>query len=91
MSNMSYCRFENTDNDLGACETALEELFAAEDDSQLSATEFEAAVSLVARCQGIVEKFREKARSEDKLDDGSDEPLSEKQIREILEWANEQT
>ncbi len=53
MSNMSYCRFENTDRDLADCQEALEELVAA-DCEPLSSYELEAARRLVARCFDIV-------------------------------------
>lgn len=56
MSNMSYCRFRNTDSDLADCEAALESLLNLETDavSPLSTDEREALHSLAKRCQNIV-------------------------------------
>lgn len=53
MANMSYCRFENTDNDLRDCERALDD---GEFD-KLGADERAAALSLIRRCVRICEKF----------------------------------
>lgn len=53
MSNMSYCRFENTDRDLADCQTALEAFLETRSET-LSLEEVEAAKSLVARCFNIV-------------------------------------
>jgi len=49
MSNMSYCRFENTLNDLLDCKEALENV-----ESKLSSSEAIAAVDLIKTCEEIV-------------------------------------
>jgi hypothetical protein len=56
MSNMSYCRFQNTSKDLRACRDALLELFEGgsdDGDPALSRDELEAAQDLVATCLEI--------------------------------------
>lgn len=55
MSNMSYCRFQNTDSDLSDCQSALESLIEEGHDGfgKLSHNELNAAVSLVQRCFDI--------------------------------------
>ncbi len=54
MSNMSYCRFQNTNSDLRDCESALESLINCDGEEEaLSARELEAAKALVARCFDI--------------------------------------
>lgn len=60
MSNMSYCRFENTDRDLGDCETALEELASGEH-GKLSRSELVAAKSLVNSCVNILTLIADQA------------------------------
>lgn len=52
MSNMSYCRFQNTRSDLADCRDALADL--GDGVSKLSEDELEAAESLVATCGKIV-------------------------------------
>lgn len=62
MSNMSYCRFENTLNDVRDCHGALQDLFYG-DEEPLSQRELNAAKSLVhemadtlmtiATCSGV--------------------------------------
>lgn len=59
MSNMSYCRFRNTDKDLADCEDALEALYNS--DGKLSEEELAAAQSLIERCARIVFNFMEAA------------------------------
>jgi len=55
MSNMSYCRFQNTLNNLRDCADALEEI----DDNlaELSKEEAKAATALIAVCQEIGGRF----------------------------------
>ena len=57
MSNMSYCRFENTLPDLADCADALENIGG--DISQLSETEQKKAKRLIALCKEISEKYGE--------------------------------
>lgn len=54
MSNMSYCRFENTNRDLVDCQQALEEL-ANGDGRRLSDRELRSAKLLVTHCFDIVQ------------------------------------
>ncbi len=58
MANMSYCRFENTVQDLGDCSMALEELFSG-DAKPLSKTEFNKARELVTICADIMMLIQE--------------------------------
>ena len=53
MSNMSYCRFQNTEKDLDACKDALSELMW-EREGPLSDEELRAAKSLVKLCAEIL-------------------------------------
>ena len=53
MSNMSYCRFENTYNDLSDCAGALQE----PDEGKLSDSERRARRHLIEMCMEIVENF----------------------------------
>jgi len=50
MGNMSYCRFENTLNDLRDCAEALED-----DQDDLSESETQAKELLIDLCRDIVE------------------------------------
>lgn len=52
MSNMSYCRFQNTLSDLRDCADALEE-----DDEPLSSEEARAAIKLIEECFRIAHTF----------------------------------
>lgn len=55
MPNMSYCRFQNTVNDLKDCADHITEDF--ENDEPLSREEFEARQTLVELCREIAGKF----------------------------------
>jgi hypothetical protein len=85
MSNMSYCRFENTNSDLGDCFDALEELVNGEEDergrlpSPLSSDELSAAKSLVDKCQQIIQL----------LADYSDQEAMEGDFSDALDRLNE--
>ena len=64
MSNMSYCRFENTLNDLLDCECALRDLGydldgKDEHDEPLSKSEHRAAKRLLQQCRSMAETFEE--------------------------------
>lgn len=63
MSNMSYCRFENTFNDFMDCLEALEDM-QSEDLDNLSASERRYAEQLACRAADYIDKF-------DLLTDGS--------------------
>jgi len=53
MSNMSYCRFRNTLDDLRDCQEALH------DEKELSAEEERAKRGLIIICKEIAECYRE--------------------------------
>lgn len=55
MSNMSYCRFQNTLKDLRDCAEALEEI--GDNLVELSKEEARAAAALIAVCQEIGGRF----------------------------------
>jgi len=58
MSNMSYCRFQNTEKDLSDCAEALEGLLGTDPDMEpLSNAESRAAVNLASRCFDIAKLF----------------------------------
>ena len=57
MSNMSYCRFQNTLKDLRDCVDALEEI--GDNLAELSKEEARAATELIAICQEISGRFDE--------------------------------
>lgn len=59
MSNMSYCRFENTLHDLGDCLEALED--GALDNQDLSDEERESALELIEMCGEIYANFSKEA------------------------------
>lgn len=59
MSNMSYCRFQNTATDLDDCRDALDALVNCDDDASLSQEELRAAVRLVKTCAEIISLLAE--------------------------------
>mgnify|MGYP001449171033 CR=1 FL=1 len=66
MSNMSYCRFQNTASDLDDCQSALENLIQGGKDEDgyidvLSRDELYAAKRLAVTCQNILELLAESA------------------------------
>lgn len=63
MTNMSYCRFQNTALHLKACEEVLEGLTDGDPDP-LSAEELEAAKRLVTSCLNIVQLLAERGSLE---------------------------
>lgn len=81
MSNMSYCRFQNTQGDFRDCDEALEELIDCSGDP-LSADELAAAKSLAKRATEMIERLAEAA--------GIDVDLSDlrKQLPELLDSLN---
>ena len=65
MSNMSYCRFENTSRDLADCLEALKEMVEGEKaDDKLGREELRAAKSLAVTCLEIVELLAEHAEKD---------------------------
>lgn len=62
MSNMSYCRFQNTSSDLRDCQRAIENLLRGE--GKLSARELDAAKTLALTCSQIVDRLTEAAQDE---------------------------
>lgn len=87
MSNMSYCRFQNTDSDLADCQEALEEMLAGGSSSgygKLSVEELRAAKRLVERCGEIVQCVAESMGLDlfgtddgEKFEKGSDKAIDE--------------
>jgi hypothetical protein len=59
MSNLSYCRLQNTRKDLEDCESALDDLLCQEAKYEISNDELEAAKLLVSTCLRIVRSFSE--------------------------------
>jgi hypothetical protein len=55
MSNMSYCRFENTNDDLMDCVVALEEM-SIEKLKELSEYEARALKSMIKNCQRFLDQ-----------------------------------
>lgn len=58
MSNMSYCRFENTYRDLADCQFALETM-ATGDGTKLNEDEERYAAMLITTCRQILEDVLE--------------------------------
>lgn len=56
MANMSYCRFQNTELDLRACNNAMDDAYNLAD-MDLSNDEYKAMVRLVSLCQDVVDNF----------------------------------
>lgn len=83
MSNMSYCRFQNTARDLYDCETSLEEMIDGID-TALSREELKAANRLVVSCLSIVQKI---ADAGNVVSVDLDE-LNNKRVASILESIN---
>ncbi len=71
MSNMSYCRFQNTVGDLRDCAEALDDIMNGEE--RLSREELAAARRLVALCQQIAEIEVEEDLSDDVLENDDEE------------------
>jgi len=61
MSNMSYCRFQNTSGDLHECKGVLEELLGGACSEPLSLDEVAAAKRLVMDCLDLVLNVAEAA------------------------------
>ena len=85
MSNMSYCRFQNTALDLDDCADALEELLNA-DREALSADELRAAKRLVELCFSIVTMVADS--SEYEVDEFMERFDSDKIVAAVLDEAN---
>lgn len=78
MSNMSYCRFQNTYHDVEDCYEALQALFDGTDGEgevpqPLSKDELDAAKHLVSLCQRITELFGDEVEFETFLDQKNEE------------------
>lgn len=84
MSNMSYCRFENTLRDLVDCHGALEELLTGES-KPLSDSELRCAIALVEQCKETLSLIAdEQALDLDNELDGLD-------VKDALTFANDNT
>lgn len=79
MSNMSYCRFQNTANDLKDCEGALDELLTG--DIVLSQDELYAAKRVALSCLRIIHALAEYVGEEAG-------EMDEKAIREAIDDAS---
>ncbi len=55
MGNMSYCRFENTLNDLRDCEEALNNIY--DEVTEMSSYEKNAVVELIELCKTITDNW----------------------------------
>jgi hypothetical protein len=86
MSNMSYCRFQNTVQDLRDCRDALEVLLNSGDDEDaaLSEREREAAISLVEECAHIMTMVADSAGLSLDTDD------VERNVKQVIDGANEE-
>lgn len=85
MSNMSYCRFQNTSKDLDDCQQALEDLINDDDTRALDRDELAAAKRLAKSCAAILNLLAET----------SDTPVEElleddRKIDEAVDFANAQ-
>lgn len=65
MANMSYCRFQNTLNDLNDCEDYVS-------DYDLSDEENKARIELIELCKRISENFEDTNLEEEFKDNGDD-------------------
>lgn len=88
MSNMSYCRFENTANDLDDCADALEELLNT-GVGRLSRSELAAAKRLVAMCANVVQLVVDYG-DVDLEEVMEDESVAEKVLDEANAYAEEE-
>jgi len=87
MSNMSYCRFQNTVSDLTDCDAALEEFFAGNDEP-LSRDELRAAVQLVEACRAVMMRVADKLAGLDiEFDDVLE--IRENVIEDMMRGQNE--
>lgn len=88
MSNMSYCRFQNTDKDLTDCAEVLEDLLSADDAmGPLSREERRAAANLVSTCINVANLFADHLNlTFDELMDTNCDEL----VRDAIEDANAQ-
>lgn len=85
MSNMSYCRFENTLRDLRDCEDALQEM-VDRDTEKLSQYELPAAQELVACAMRIVRMMAEEGQLELS---NADHPQFDEKLSEVVVTLNE--
>jgi len=68
MSNMSYCRFENTVRDLQDCSYALEEM-TEDDTEQLSKSETRAKKRLIQLCVDIADAYGDQDEDDDPVEE----------------------
>lgn len=71
MSNMSYCRFQNTSNDLADCQNAIAELID-NDHGKLSREELDSAKHLVQGCLEIIRSLADAHNIDIDADGGMD-------------------
>ena len=91
MSNMSYCRFQNTASDLEDCKDALEEMIG-DRTGKLSQEELHAAKRLVQTCLDIVRLLDDARMLSDRIlidiDDAGGVQHFENSYASIIEDAN---
>lgn len=73
MGNMSYCRFENTYNDLLDCQSALQEDGVAGVIEEADERERPYIKKLIMLCREIIEEFGDEDDIEDEDDDEEDD------------------
>lgn len=71
MANMSYCRFQNTSNDLRDCAGALEEVLAGNE--TLSRDELQAAIRLIETAQDIIALLKDATGTDEDAELDSDD------------------
>ena len=86
MSNMSYCRFQNTARDLDDCADAIEGLMCSEQEP-LSDEELRAAKRLVESCARIVQLLADEMPL--KGEDAPDRDRFERMVPATLDSINE--
>lgn len=81
MSNMSYCRFQNTEKDLADCADTLAD-FGQGDAEPLSREELDAAKRLVQRCLSILDELSQ-------WNDVAIEDMDEKKLDRLMDDAQD--
>ena len=86
MSNMSYCKFQNTLRDLRDCRYTLKDFVDRDSVEVLSDDELEAANDLILECTNIVQMISEV--SEFSIEDVVESSSAQKQIVEKISELN---
>lgn len=72
MANMSYCRFQNTLQDLRDCKYVMEEAYTT-NDMELSKEEHSAMIRLVNVCQEIIDNYERMEYMESEMEEDEEE------------------